>query len=525
MSTILGFGNLRLPRLSRGWVISGSLLIALCLVAPFFGWRLYERLTTNSVVAYFPEVKALYPGDKVQIMGIPVGAIDKIEPASDKMKVTFHYENKYKVPATASAVILNPTLVASRILQLEPPYNGGPVLTNNAVIAEDHTQVPVEWDELRNGITNIVSKLGPTPAQPKGPFGEVIESFADGLAGKGNQINSTLSGLSQALTALNEGRGDFFAVVRSLALFVNALHQDDKQFFALNTNLAEISNSFTKSDHDLDDLLVNADSLLTTTHKYLDENREVFAHDIDNLANFTTMLVQPTPRDGLESALHVGPTFASNVASMYSPAHGSFLGLPTIANFANPMQLICSAIQAGSRLGYQESAELCAQYLGPVLDAIKFNYLPFGANMFGSALALPKHVAYSEDRLRPPPGYKDTTVPGIFSPDTLLSHGNHEPGWIVAPGMQGAAVQEFTKNLLTPESLGELMGGPDIVPPAPQFSPMTLPGPPNAYDQNNPLPPPWYPQPLPSPTPAVPGVPAPEPPAIADAPVPARAGQ
>ena len=42
------------------------------------------------------------------------------------------------------------------------------------------------------------------------------------------------------------------------------------------------------------------------------------------------------------------------------------------------MQFICSSIQAGSRLGYQESAELCAQYLAPILDAIKFNYLPFG---------------------------------------------------------------------------------------------------------------------------------------------------
>ena len=179
------------------------------------------------MVAYFPAANALYAGDKVQIMGLRVGAIDKIEPAGDKMKVTFHYENKYKVPANASAVILNPTLVASRAIQLEPPYKGGPVMADNAVIPEERTQVPVEWDELRNSITNIISKLGPTPEQPKGPFGEVIESFADGLAGKGKQINTTLNSLSQALTALNQGRGDFFAVVRSLALFVNALHQDD----------------------------------------------------------------------------------------------------------------------------------------------------------------------------------------------------------------------------------------------------------------------------------------------------------
>ena len=60
-------------------------------------------------------------------------------------------------------------------------------------------------------------------------------------------------------------------------------------------------------------------------------------------------------------------------------------GLPVVANFANPMQFICSSIQAGSRLGYQESAELCAQYLAPIMDAIKFNFPPFGVNMFATA--------------------------------------------------------------------------------------------------------------------------------------------
>ena len=140
----------------------------MALVVGYVGLRLYQKLTNNTVVAYFPAANALYAGDKVQIMGLRVGAIDKIEPAGDKMKVTFHYLNKYKVPANASAVILNPTLVASRAIQLEPPYKGGPVMADNAVIPEERTQVPVEWDQLRNSITNIISKLGPTPRAAEG---------------------------------------------------------------------------------------------------------------------------------------------------------------------------------------------------------------------------------------------------------------------------------------------------------------------------------------------------------------------
>jgi phospholipid/cholesterol/gamma-HCH transport system substrate-binding protein len=521
LSTVFDIRNLRLPKLSRAAIIIGVLAVVAALVLVFFGFQLYKKLTNNTVVAYFPVANALYNGDRVEIMGVKVGAIDKVEPAGDKMKVTFHYSNKYKVPADAQAAILNPTLVASRLIQLEPPYKGGPVLADNAVIPEERTQVPTEYDELRNSITNVISKLGPTKEQPKGPFGEVIESFADGLAGKGKQINTTFNDLSRALTALNQGRGDFFGVVRSLALFVNALHADDQKFVALNKNLAQFTTSLTGSDHDLANAIQQFDGLLTTVRPFLDKNREVLTHDINNLGDTTNTLVQPEALSGLETGLHVLPTALSNANLIYHPAHSAIVGQPAgtvgTMGFANPMEFICSAIQAGSRLGYQESAELCAQYLAPILDSIKFNYLPFGLNPFSLAATLPKEVAYSENRLHPPNGYKDTTVPGIWVPDTPTSHRNTQHGWITAPGMQGVKVGPVTAGLLTPDSLAELMGGPDIVPV--QSNLQTPPGYQNAYDEQ-PLGPapyiglPGNPAPIPPPPPApgvIPGPVAPTP--------------
>jgi phospholipid/cholesterol/gamma-HCH transport system substrate-binding protein len=534
LSTVFDIRDLRLPKLSRASLIIGALVLVLAVAAFFVGRNLYMKLTNNTVVAYFSEANALYTGDDVRIMGVPVGAIDKIEPAGDKMKVTFHYANKYKVPAIASASILNPTLVASRFIQLSPPYNGGPVLGDNAVIPLERTQVPTEWDQLRNTVTNIISKLGPTKDQPRGPFGEVIESFADGLAGKGKQINTTLDALSRSLTALNEGRGDFFAVVRSLALFVNALHQDDRKFVALNNNLAQFTNNLSGSDRDLANAIQQFDGLLTTLRPFLAKNREVLTHDIDNLATTTNTLLQPDPLNGLETFLHVAPTALANANQIYHPAIGAVLGQPVSLlgdiGFANPMQLICSSIQAGARLGYQESAELCAQYLAPILDAIKFNYTPFGLNLFMTATTLPKEVAYSEPRLQPPPGYKDTTVPGIWVPDTPTSHRNTQPGWIVAPGMQGTQVGPITAGLLTPDSLAELMGGPNIAPV--QSNLQTPPGPPNAYNEEpGPLPylgQPDHPAPIPPPPPGpdvIPGPVAPTPaPVSGPAPGPGPAG-
>ncbi len=296
------------------------------------------------------------------------------------MKVTFHYADKYKVPANATASILNPSLVSSRVIQLSPPYTGGPVMEDNAVIPIDRTQVPVEYDELRDSLNRILTDLGPTPQQPKGPFGDVIESFSNGLAGKGEQINKTLNSLSEAVTTLNEGRGDFFSVIKSLALFVNALYKSDQQFVALNNDLAQFTNSFTNTDQELATALHDLNNLLTTTRRFLDENGSVLATDVNNLAEVTNAILQPEPLDGLETGLHVYPNLLGNLINITSPNAGGIVGLPVISNFANPMQFMCSSIQAGSRLGYQESAELCAQYLAPILDAIKFNYLPFGLN-------------------------------------------------------------------------------------------------------------------------------------------------
>ena len=81
MSTVFNIRNIKKPQMSRGTLIGGALALVVLLVAGYFGNMLYKKMTTTTVTAYFPEVLALYPGDKVQIMGVEVGAIDAIEAA------------------------------------------------------------------------------------------------------------------------------------------------------------------------------------------------------------------------------------------------------------------------------------------------------------------------------------------------------------------------------------------------------------------------------------------------------------
>ena len=61
----------------------------------------------TNVVGYFANSTGMYNGDDVVILGVPVGKVEKIEPQPDRVKITFWYNDKYKVPADAKAVVLS----------------------------------------------------------------------------------------------------------------------------------------------------------------------------------------------------------------------------------------------------------------------------------------------------------------------------------------------------------------------------------------------------------------------------------
>ena len=59
-------------------------------------------------------------------------------------------------------------------------------------------------------------------------------------------------------------------------------------------------------------------------------------------------------------------------------------------NFANTVQFICSAIQAASSKGYEQSAKLCVQYLAPIIKNRQYNFLPIGRQPVRRSVGAPE---------------------------------------------------------------------------------------------------------------------------------------
>ncbi|OBK63218.1 mammalian cell entry protein [Mycobacterium colombiense] len=351
------------------------------------------------VTGYFANSTGLYGGDDVVILGVRVGKVDKIEPLPDGVKISFWYDDKYKVPAEAKAVILSPSLVTPRSIQLTPAYTGGSVLTDHAVIPQQRTAVPVEYDDFRQQLEKLTQTLQPTQPGGTSTLGAFINTAADNLRGQGPDIRDTIIKLSQAISALGDHSNDLFGTLKNLSILVAALHDSSDLLGQLNQNLAATTGLLAEDPNQVGNAVHDLDDVADDVRNFVADNRDALGTTSDKLASVSTALNESL--DDVKQLLHVGPTAFQNFLNIYQPAQATLTGALAINNFANPIQFLCSAIQAASRQGNKESAKLCVQYLAPIIKNRQYNFPPLGENLFVGASARPNEITYSEDWLRP----------------------------------------------------------------------------------------------------------------------------
>ncbi|HEX5253648.1 MAG TPA: virulence factor Mce family protein [Mycobacterium sp.] len=365
----------------------------------------------TTVVGYFANSTGLYNGDSVVVLGVPVGKIEKIEPQPDHVRITFWFNDRYKVPADVKAAILSPSLVTPRSIQLTPAYTGGPVLADHAVIPQQRTAVPVEYDDFRQQLERLTQVLQPTAPGGTSTLGEFINTAADNLRGQGPDIRNTVIELSQAISALGDHSSDLFSTVKNLSVLVSALHDSSDLLQHLNQNLAAVTGLLANDPNEVANAVRNLNDVVGDVRGFVAENREALGTTTDKLAS-VTQAVNDSLGD-VKQLLHTAPTAFQNFLNIYQPAQGTLTGALAFNNFANTIQFLCGAVEAASRLGAKESAKLCVQYLAPIIKNRQVNFPPLGENLFVGAAARPNEITYSEDWLRP-----DYVPPHPDSPPT-----------------------------------------------------------------------------------------------------------
>jgi virulence factor Mce-like protein len=353
----------------------------------------------KTITAYFVSATGIYSGDEVRVAGVKVGTIASIEPVGGQARMTIDVDHDVPIPADAKAVIVAQSLVAARYVQLAPAYEtSGPTMQDGAVIPVDRTAIPVEWDQVKAQLTRLATDLGPRNGVSGTSISRFIDSAANAMDGNGEKLRQTLAELSGLGRVLADGSGNLVDVIKNLQTFIAALRDSNQQIVQFQDRFATLT-SVVNDESDLGSALTDLSSAVGDVRRFVAGSRDQTVEQLQRLTNVTQNLVDH--RIDLENLLHAAPNSVANGYNIYDPDTGSQIGRFALNNLANPKALICGAISAVASVTSAETAKLCAQTLGPALNSVSLNELPFPVNPYLMKSISPDRLIYTDPDLAP----------------------------------------------------------------------------------------------------------------------------
>ena len=329
------------------------LLVVAALVVTF-ALTLLQGDGQKRLTAHFPRTVSVYEGSDVRVLGVPVGEVVSVTPSGTDVAVEMVYDADVDLPAEARAVIVAPSIVGDRFIQITPAHDGGKVLADGATLQTDRTSVPVELDQIYASIDDLTVALGPDGANAEGALTDLLRSTAENFAGQGAQLNRTIKDFGALSTTLDDNKEELFGSARKLESFISTLAENDQTVRDFNDSLAQVSELLAGERQELSASLENLGTALGEVSTFVRENREVLGRDIAGLNRVAKVLVKR--RAELDEVLKAGPLALNNLFLAYNPQTGTLDTNANLGNLANeivsdPGLLLCSLLAQNDPTG------------------------------------------------------------------------------------------------------------------------------------------------------------------------------
>ena len=297
---------------------------------------------TQDVTAHFTSAVGVHEGSDVRVLGVKIGRVVSVRPEGQTVRVEMSYDKRFPIPADVRAVIVPPSVVSDRYVQLTPAYTTGPVLANGADLPTSRTAVPLELDDVYRALDEFNKALGPAGANRGGALSNLVSTGAANLNGNGANLGATLDGLSRTLDTLAAGRDDLFGSIADLQRFVTALAQSDDQVRQFNDQLATASEELAGQGADLASAVRGLATALADITGFIRDNRAELKSDVQALTGITNALVRQ--QKAITDVLDVAPLTLSNLNLAYNARSGTLDTRDDVMGRYDPASYICSLI-------------------------------------------------------------------------------------------------------------------------------------------------------------------------------------
>jgi phospholipid/cholesterol/gamma-HCH transport system substrate-binding protein len=275
----------------------------------------------TAVTAHFRSAAGIYPGSDVRVLGVRIGTVTRVVPEGDTVRVQLAYDAKYRVPAAAIAVIVQPTLAGDRYVQLAPVYRSGAALRDGDAIPVGRTATPAETDEIYRDLAGLTSALGPDGANATGSLSRLAETARRNLDGQGGALGQSIRDLSDVTGTLAAGSSDLAATIAGLRRFAAILAASDARVRQFSTDLAAVTSQLDGEKLALAASVRALSLALAEVAAFVRENRRTLVTSVTGLTELTGVLARQ--KAALATLLEAGPGALDGLRAAYNPKTGA----------------------------------------------------------------------------------------------------------------------------------------------------------------------------------------------------------
>ena len=337
-------------------------LVATATCLPLAGCGVFGGSDTKTFSADFDRAIGVYVHSDVRVLGVRIGEVTKIVPEGTKVRLEMKYDSSYKVPADAKAVLLAPSIVSDRYVQLTPVWTSGPTLADKTHLGLDRTAQPVELDEIYKNLDQLNVALGPEGANRQGALSDLLKVSAQNLKGNGAALNSTLTGLSQAVKTLADSRTNLFGTISNLQDFTSTIAANDAIVRTFTSDLADVSAQLNGERDELALAVKQLSSALAEVATFVRENKDDLTANVADLASVTKVLVKQ--KRALREFLDTAPTALSNLQLAYNASSGTLDTRDNSNSQGGPAGILCNLLAVAG-----QSPTACQSMLGGIIPS------------------------------------------------------------------------------------------------------------------------------------------------------------
>ena len=296
-----------------------------------------------TITARFATAPGLYPGNSVDVLGMPVGSVTRVTPGPTYVTVAMQVPAGTAIPARADALIMAPQVVNDRYVQLNPGYSGGARMRDNAVIPLSRTAVPISVDGIVNNLDRLAVALGPNGANAQGALSTFVAESAHAFGGNGAALHSTLTSLGSALNALSSKSPQLTALFDNLGNLSHVASQYTGTYQAFANNLAAVSTDLSSDDSKIGATLANLQRALLALAQFTQTNSSALGNSVTSLNTFAAAVA--AKQQNLAQSFQALPIALANISAAVNPsaAGGPALKarLDPVGNSAGYSQSVC----------------------------------------------------------------------------------------------------------------------------------------------------------------------------------------